>query len=159
MPNKYHSIATQSQKEALFAHGPHIANLLIDSMEPTKMSPTELFNRYRDERHPRPGEKFTEWALIHFGYISLKNVGDSQAIEDELIGHMVTNYMPEFNTGEELQALLESRPRVDGEATDADLLRMDLDNVEVIGLDTIGVRGIRNFCNTLVSHTCESIAA
>jgi len=126
-------------------------------MEPTRMSPTELFNRYRDERHPRPGEKFTEWALIHFGYISLKNIGDPEAIEEELFGHMVTKYMPKFDTGEELQVLLESHPRVDGEATDADLLRMDLDNVVVIGLDSIGIHGVRNFCYSLVNRTNEAV--
>ena len=160
MPNKYNSIATQSQKEAMFEHGPHIADLIIERMEPTRMSPTELFNRYRDERHPRPGEKFTEWALIHFGYISLKNIDNTQAAQEELIGHLLAKYeMPEFDTAAELIAFHEAHPRVDGKATDEGLLRMDLENVRVIGLGAICVDSVTSFCESMVVQPSELAAA
>jgi hypothetical protein len=159
MTTKYYSASTNHQKQALFEHGPYIADLLIGKMEPTKMSPTDLLNRYRDEQSPRSGEKFTEWALIHFGYISLKNIGNPQAVQEELIGHLVTRYMPKYDTAFELQTYFESHPRVDGLATDAGLLRMDLDNAAVTGLDPIKINNVATFCSSMVVNSPELITA
>jgi hypothetical protein len=122
MAIKYNSSATEPQHKALFEHGPHIASLIIDKMAPTSMSPAEILNRYRDEQNPRPGEMFTEWALIHFGYISLKNMGNYQAMQEELTGHLIARFIPNYATVQDIEARFDSSPRVDGIATDEDLL-------------------------------------
>jgi len=159
MSAKYHSTATKSQQDAFYAHGPHIAELLFESMAPTQMSPTELFNRYRDERSPRPNEKFTEWALIHFGYISIKNVDNPLAAQKELTERLLVKAIPEYDTADELIEFHEAHPRVDGEATDGDLIRMDADNVAIIGMDSIGVDGIASFCESMAVQTTQAVAA
>jgi hypothetical protein len=151
MTEKYQDSIDRTQDGFIFEHGPHIANLIMSSMRPTNMTPTDLIRNYVDERFPREGEGVIEWALIHFGYLSLKNADDAVAAEAEIIGHVAKQYIPEFNTGSELSEWLYSHERVDGIATDAGLLRMDLENVAVIGLDSIGVESVREFCYSMAA--------
>jgi hypothetical protein len=161
MTIKHNPSEIDPQYKFLYEHGPHIASLIIDKMTPSNMSPAEILNRYRDEQNPRPGEMFTEWALIHFGYISLKNIGNYQAMQEELTGHLIAKFIPDYATVQDIEARFDSSPRVDGIATDEGLLRMDIDNVGVVGLDAIGVAGLMTFCQSATSQvqTLELLAA
>jgi hypothetical protein len=161
MTIKHNPSEIDPQYKFLYEHGPHIASLIIDKMTPSNMSPAEILNRYRDEQNRRPGEMFTEWALIHFDYISLKNIGNYQAMQEELTGHLIAKFIPDYATVQDIEARFDSSPRVDGIATDEDLLGTDIDNVGVVGLDAIGVAGLMTFFKSTTSQvqTPELLAA